>query len=142
MSKRESGVIRLAGRTLGIMTERSRGAGHGARVRWPDPQIAGPGGAIGERRGHLTCQRVRAPDLLGLRDETRNLGVGLCGQVGVLVDQAAQPGTADERPSAHDLVCWHRHIEIKAPVRAFAIVVVDVGAHQRLVGGHRQRLKR
>jgi hypothetical protein len=74
VSKRESGVIRLAGRTLGIMTERSWGAGHGARVRWPDPQIARPGGAIGERRAHLTCQRVRAPDLLGLRNETRNLG--------------------------------------------------------------------
>jgi len=44
VSKRESGVIRLAGRTLGIMTERFRGAGHGARVRWPDPQIAGQAG--------------------------------------------------------------------------------------------------
>jgi hypothetical protein len=31
-----------------------------------------PGGAIGERRARLNCQRVRAPDLLGLRDETRN----------------------------------------------------------------------
>ena len=49
----------------------------------------------------------------GIRDETRNLGWALCGQAGVLVDQAAQPGTADDRPSAHDLVCWHRHIEIR-----------------------------
>ena len=68
----------------------------------------------------------------GITQRNAEPRVGLCSQAGVLVDQAAQPGTADERPSAHDLVCWHRHIEIKAPVRAFAMVVVDVGAHNGL----------
>ncbi len=59
-SKRESGVIRLAGRTLGIMTERFRGAGHGARVRWPDPQIAGP---VGVLKLHRPPPRLRPSSL-------------------------------------------------------------------------------